>query len=76
MIFFLGLVLAFVFRIRISLGISYQPILLYLFICCISDNVKDWSNVVLAYEPVWAIGTGKVGIINLAFRSHKTSRLE
>lgn len=23
------------------------------------DNVKDWSKVVLAYEPVWAIGTGK-----------------
>lgn len=25
----------------------------------IKDIVQHWSNVVLAYEPVWAIGTGK-----------------
>uniref|UniRef100_A0A2I3SL24 Triosephosphate isomerase n=1 Tax=Pan troglodytes TaxID=9598 RepID=A0A2I3SL24_PANTR len=25
----------------------------------IADNVKDWSKVILAYDPVWAAGTGK-----------------
>ena len=26
----------------------------------VAERVSDWTNIVLAYEPVWAIGTGKV----------------
>jgi triosephosphate isomerase len=25
----------------------------------IAEKIGEWKNVVLAYEPVWAIGTGK-----------------
>ncbi|XP_053547805.1 triosephosphate isomerase [Bombina bombina] len=36
----------------------------------IADNVKDWSHVVLAYEPVWAIGTGKTATPQQAQEVH------
>uniref|UniRef100_A0A3B4HCP4 Triosephosphate isomerase n=1 Tax=Pundamilia nyererei TaxID=303518 RepID=A0A3B4HCP4_9CICH len=34
----------------------------YLIQLGILQGVLDWSKVVLAYEPVWAIGTGKTGV--------------
>lgn len=43
--------------------------------CCVSvDNVKDWSKVVIAYEPVWAIGTGKTATPEMAQEVHASLR--
>ncbi|KAL1763843.1 triosephosphate isomerase [Sigmodon hispidus] len=40
----------------------------------ITDNVKDWNKVVLAYEPVWAIGTGKTATLQQAQEVHEKLR--
>ncbi|CAG2103770.1 unnamed protein product [Medioppia subpectinata] len=40
----------------------------------IAAKVKDWSRVVLAYEPVWAIGTGKTASPAQAQEVHKQLR--
>ena len=39
-----------------------------------ADAISDWSNVVLAYEPVWAIGTGKVATPEQAQEVHAALR--
>ncbi|EAW88721.1 triosephosphate isomerase 1, isoform CRA_a, partial [Homo sapiens] len=46
---------------------------LHLYLCP-ADNVKDWSKVVLAYEPVWAIGTGKTATPQQAQEVHEKLR--
>lgn len=40
----------------------------------IADAVKDWTNVVIAYEPVWAIGTGKTATPEQAQEVHAALR--
>ncbi|KAI9203964.1 Triosephosphate isomerase [Polychytrium aggregatum] len=40
----------------------------------VADQVKDWTNVVIAYEPVWAIGTGKVATPEQAQDTHADIR--
>ncbi|KAI8823108.1 Triosephosphate isomerase [Fimicolochytrium jonesii] len=37
-------------------------------------SAADWSKVVIAYEPVWAIGTGKVATPQQAQDAHKEIR--
>jgi triosephosphate isomerase len=36
--------------------------------------ISDWSRVVIAYEPVWAIGTGKVATPQQAQDVHQGIR--
>ncbi|XP_055850002.1 triosephosphate isomerase [Episyrphus balteatus] len=40
----------------------------------LSKYVKDWTNVVVAYEPVWAIGTGKTATPEQAQAVHSVLR--
>lgn len=40
----------------------------------VAKEVKDWSKIVIAYEPIWAIGTGKVATTEQAQEVHKAIR--
>lgn len=40
----------------------------------IADKVQNWDSIVLAYEPVWAIGTGKVATPAQAQEVHSELR--
>ncbi|EMD64923.1 hypothetical protein COCSADRAFT_36280 [Bipolaris sorokiniana ND90Pr] len=40
----------------------------------VADKIKDWSKIVVAYEPIWAIGTGKVATTEQAQEVHAALR--
>ncbi|KAF1346158.1 Triosephosphate isomerase [Delphinella strobiligena] len=40
----------------------------------VANEVKDWSKIVIAYEPIWAIGTGKVATTQQAQEVHASLR--
>lgn len=40
----------------------------------VSKIIQDWSNIVVAYEPVWAIGTGLAATPDDAQETHKGIR--
>jgi triosephosphate isomerase len=40
----------------------------------LANAIKDWTNVVVAYEPVWAIGTGKTATPQQAQEVHAALR--
>ena len=40
----------------------------------VKSSVEDWSKIVIAYEPVWAIGTGKAATPEMAEETHKFIR--
>jgi len=40
----------------------------------LKSQISDWSKIVIAYEPIWAIGTGKVATTEQAQEVHKAVR--
>jgi triosephosphate isomerase len=40
----------------------------------LQSHISDWSKIVIAYEPIWAIGTGKVATTEQAQEVHKAIR--
>ena len=39
-------------------------------LAAVAELIDDWKNIVIAYEPVWAIGTGKTASPEIAQEAH------
>ena len=44
-------------------------------LAAVAEGVEDWSRIVVAYEPVWAIGTGKTATPEIAQAAHAAIRV-
>ncbi|KAI1267274.1 triose-phosphate isomerase-like protein [Xylariaceae sp. FL1019] len=43
-------------------------------LAALKAKISDWSKIVIAYEPIWAIGTGKVATTEQAQEVHASMR--
>ena len=43
-------------------------------LAALAEKLDDWSRIVIAYEPIWAIGTGKVATTEQAQEAHAAIR--
>ncbi|KAF3019024.1 triosephosphate isomerase [Neopestalotiopsis sp. 37M] len=43
-------------------------------LAALKKEISDWSKIVIAYEPIWAIGTGKVATTEQAQEVHASIR--
>ncbi|KAK5652495.1 hypothetical protein OQA88_10397 [Cercophora sp. LCS_1] len=43
-------------------------------LAALKAKIDDWSKIVIAYEPIWAIGTGKVATVEQAQEVHAAIR--
>lgn len=54
-------------------ALSFLDLFDWHFLWC-ADALPSWDDVVIAYEPVWAIGTGKVATPEQAQEVHAAVR--
>lgn len=61
---------AYSFALRMTMDVVKRQMAAY------AGSVKDWDNFVVAYEPVWAIGTGLTASPEQAQEVSESSRVK